>query len=305
MKRWKAARSASIKALGALAVGVLALGGASSAALAADELQSTLTLYPQGCYTEGGAPVLIEGAYGLADYEGIDTVMVEGALLPGDAEYRLYPGTYDYSYRVFNGDLGTEAIRTSSFTVETCTDTAQPIVAVAPTQDGQNVTIPVVEGVEYFDTATDGVLSGTVQVPNGGQLVVGARPGDVFPITGGPWTFTWTAPDPGDGDPGTGEPGTGEPGTGNPGDGNAGGDNGSTPGGNTDGTNPGNNNSAPKGSTDNGTTVKVAPPAAQTGDTVASGSPFGLGLMGAGALMIALLAAFAVKTRKSAAPVSR
>gem|GEM_PF-6849082 len=181
--------------LGVLAatVGLLFAGGTAAYAEDGAELTSTVTLYPMDCYTEGDLPVLIGATYNLADNEGIDTILVDGQALPGDAEFRAGPGEHGYTYHVFNND-GAETTRSSSFTVETCKVTPKPITAPAPTQAGQNVTIPSAEGVEYFDTSSGETLTGTVQVPDGGSLVVGARPSGDAPVNGGPWTFTWEAP---------------------------------------------------------------------------------------------------------------
>lgn len=71
------------------------------------------------------------------------------------------------------------------------------VEAEAPTQDGNVVTIPSVEGVSYIGDE-DAVLSGTVTLTEGQTLTVTAIPEDGYTLADGPtqWEFEYEAPDP-------------------------------------------------------------------------------------------------------------
>ena len=82
---------------------------------------------------------------------------------------------------------------TANRVVDDCNDLVTPpetITATPPIQDGNTVTIPSIDGVEYFNVDTDEALTGTVNVPEGG-IDIGARPTGENPVTGGPWSFEY------------------------------------------------------------------------------------------------------------------
>lgn len=71
------------------------------------------------------------------------------------------------------------------------------VEAEAPTQDGNTVTIPVVEGVTYIDGA-DAVITGSVTLSEGQTLNVTATADDEYVLADGvhSWTFEYEATDP-------------------------------------------------------------------------------------------------------------
>lgn len=70
----------------------------------------------------------------------------------------------------------------------TPTATTEPaIVATQPTQSGNSLTIPVIDGVVYVNADSGETLKGTVLLTS--PLTITARSTSSTPVTGGPWTF--------------------------------------------------------------------------------------------------------------------
>lgn len=188
--------SLSVAAAGAaivMSVGGLATANAAEA--------PPLVLYPSyadgGTCQEGNDPTLLSGTENIGANEQIVDLVVSGEVVPGDVAFAVQPGTHPYTYGVKNTDTGAvQGGYTGSVTVEACAVAPDPITATAPSQSGQTVTIPSQGGVEYYNTASGAVLTGTVQVADGTTLTVGARATGEAVVNGGPWPFTYNAPDP-------------------------------------------------------------------------------------------------------------
>ncbi len=146
----------------------------------------------------GSSPLFITiGQSGKTIFE--DTVAVSSAGSYG-ITLGMDPGEYSLQIQGFFvddcGDCAPIGVQyQGSFTVKEI-PVVDPIIATrpVPNKDGSKVTIPVIEGVEYFDIATDKPLTGEVAVPTAPGITIGARPTGERPVVGGPWPFIYSPP---------------------------------------------------------------------------------------------------------------
>jgi hypothetical protein len=163
---------------------------------------STLEIVPAACYTSGGALVGIDYnnfVYNIVDDVRINLLTVNGVATNDDFSGTFAAGSYPFTYLVtnqeqFSENSGKTVEKNGEFTVEACV--VDPIEAPAPTQaaGSPDVVITAKDGVEYFNTATNAVVAGTVTLADKETIQIGARPSGDVPVTGGPWSFSYTAP---------------------------------------------------------------------------------------------------------------
>ncbi|MGH7218572.1 MAG: hypothetical protein ACREGE_03980 [Candidatus Microsaccharimonas sp.] len=194
MKRSRVGTPTKLGLLATAVVGLLAMGGVTTAAYAADgewAPQSTRELYPvyeneAQCYD--GMEVLVSAADNVVAGEVITDTLLDGKPLTGDAETRVGPGVHNYTYIVTNlnseADPKESVTKSGSFTVVECPPPAPsvtlgPITATA-NDDGIARSIPVSGSVTLANlpdnaevtivtTASNGVFSVT-PVPAAGSF---------------------------------------------------------------------------------------------------------------------------------------
>ena len=115
-----------------------------------------------------------------------DVILTDGQTLTvsatADEGYVLADGTHEWTFSYEEEDPDPDPVE---------------VTATAPTQSGNTVTIPVVEGVTYVD-GSDAVLSGDVTLADGQTLTVTATADDGYVLADGTheWEFTYEEEDP-------------------------------------------------------------------------------------------------------------
>lgn len=316
----KTLRVAGLSAVLAIGLSGIGLGIATSAsAVEVDPWtpQSSATLFPvydneAQCY-DGGQLVLVSASLNEVEGERLGNFTVNGASLPGDAEYRVGPGDYTYNYTVTNLNSTTDpqesVVQGGSFKVVQCADPEPPATpsvgtpsATGSLVDGKpiaTVTVPITVpegasgelGVWFGEeqqlspnqtVTTSGNVVFTGEVPCGTTDFAVVLDG--FLVGNTSVTIDCTVPNPNPGDGGTDNPNPGNGGTDNP-------DNGGQPA--TPDTTVPNTDNGSDDATISDTTTR---PGAGTGDVVAasgsSAQPIQSGLFYAigGAALLALAA---------------
>lgn len=155
-----------------------------------DGRESTAQLIVNGKIV-GEVPVVeIAGQFGEVDYQ-----YLSNDLLAGEHEIALRTVHKDDSLNTRTWER--VAWTTLAVTEDLVIPDPTAVTPIAPTRDGNTITIPVVEGITYRDGAS-ATLSGTVTLTEGQTLSVTATADEGYVLTDdvSEWTFTYESDEP-------------------------------------------------------------------------------------------------------------